>query len=545
MSTDVLVGHAPEVMRGQIARKSVHCIVTSPPFWRARKYGTPHQFWPLREDGATMSCPHEWEPYVQRLDNRHAVALAEGVESKGIGSMATPIRETEGAYCPKCHSWRGELGQEPMPEEFVGHLVHVFGAARSCLRDDGTLWVNLGDSYYTDSGGQNSPSTTVSAKGVAANQGAGRQYRTRHPYLGDGDRCMIPALFAVAMQQNGWTLRQEITWIKYSPMPNSVGGTHWARHQRKVHGPDWLKWEVALAAEMTRTGGNRVLASANVRKLRDREGWDVWATEPCPGCKRCAPTDGLVLNWWAGRPTTATESIFQFVKKGRHDHLDYYYDQAGNRVPHSSLEQTMRRTVLDNKGDGYAARPDLSDRSRLEYFAAGGRNLWNWWAISPKGTAGELPHHASFPAELPEACISLSTSERGVCRTCGAPWVRIVERKGESYRQRQQTQGQTATAGAYAAYDERGNGLNFVGSHNVPPAEYLTLGWRPSCACPGVRDETPAPARVLDPFVGSGTTIVEAHRMGRHGTGIDLNEDYAAMTRKRVGAYPESLFSWR
>jgi len=111
----------------------------------------------------------------------------------------------------------GQMGLEPTPDEFVTVLVGVLREARRALRDDGTLWLNLGDSY---SGGGRGNYDIVSAnKGNAASRGLGR------PVVGGlkpKDLIGIPWRVAFALQADGWYLRQDIIWHKPNPMPESV-----------------------------------------------------------------------------------------------------------------------------------------------------------------------------------------------------------------------------------------------------------------------------------------------------------------------------------
>jgi len=112
-----------------------------------------------------------------------------------------------------------QIGLEKTPDEFVAQLVSVFREVRRVLRDDGTLWLNLGDSYAgsTNTGGTNSKQGD--AKRIGAMNGHKRQ-------LFDGiktkDLIGIPWRVAFALQADGWYLRQEIIWAKPNPMPESV-----------------------------------------------------------------------------------------------------------------------------------------------------------------------------------------------------------------------------------------------------------------------------------------------------------------------------------
>ena len=115
----------------------------------------------------------------------------------------------------------GQIGLEPTPDEFVAKLVDVFREVRRVLRDDGTLWLNLGDSYAA--GGMTNPSSS-STLGGGKNRGAAEYAITRRAPAGlkSKDLVGIPWRVAFALQADGWYLRQEIIWHKPNPMPESV-----------------------------------------------------------------------------------------------------------------------------------------------------------------------------------------------------------------------------------------------------------------------------------------------------------------------------------
>ena len=116
-----------------------------------------------------------------------------------------------------------QIGQEKTPEEFIDQLVSVFKEVRNVLTDDGTLWVNLGDSYYNyrPGKGQSYPKQSVSK----TNQDLPTQCNKRGNKLEglkEKDLIGIPWMFAFAMRSDGWYLRQDIIWHKPNPMPESV-----------------------------------------------------------------------------------------------------------------------------------------------------------------------------------------------------------------------------------------------------------------------------------------------------------------------------------
>jgi DNA modification methylase len=114
----------------------------------------------------------------------------------------------------------GQIGLEPTPDEYVQALVGVFREVRRVLRDDGTLWLNLGDSYCsTAPGTTNAPMP----KGSKANAGQWATARVATPAgMKPKDLMGIPWMVAFALRADGWYLRSEIVWFKSNPMPESV-----------------------------------------------------------------------------------------------------------------------------------------------------------------------------------------------------------------------------------------------------------------------------------------------------------------------------------
>lgn len=107
----------------------------------------------------------------------------------------------------------GQIGMEATPEEFVDKLVEVFREVRRVLRSDGTLWVNMGDSYATRSGRQPPTNTRNSCGHTEKRPPPGYKYK---------DLIGVPWLLAFALRADGWYLRQDIVWNKSNCMPESV-----------------------------------------------------------------------------------------------------------------------------------------------------------------------------------------------------------------------------------------------------------------------------------------------------------------------------------
>lgn len=115
----------------------------------------------------------------------------------------------------------GQLGLEPTIEAFIANMVEVFGLVRELLADDGTLWLNIGDSYATAGTRTGDTGAAMNGRSVNAARGA-LGYRGAVPGLKNKDLCGVPWRLAFALQAAGWWLRQDIIWHKPNPMPESI-----------------------------------------------------------------------------------------------------------------------------------------------------------------------------------------------------------------------------------------------------------------------------------------------------------------------------------
>jgi len=118
--------------------------------------------------------------------------------------------------------WQGNLGDEDTPEEFVEHLCTLFDKAYHLLKDDGTVWVNLGDTYFGAKGGHWDGGNSITSDMTGENYRIHRKAPPKHEYIKTKDLTGIPWKFAFAMQKRGWYLRQDIIWQKPNPMPEAV-----------------------------------------------------------------------------------------------------------------------------------------------------------------------------------------------------------------------------------------------------------------------------------------------------------------------------------
>jgi DNA modification methylase len=140
-------GNVLEVVGG-LPEASVQTVVTSPPYWGLRDYDLPATVW-----GGEKDCAHRWGGARRgpRGDDRRA---CRGGRQERSSRQKRAGREG-GDFCLRCGAWRGCLGLEPDPDLYVDHLVEVMRGVRRCLRPDGTLWLNLGDSFAANRIGAN------------------------------------------------------------------------------------------------------------------------------------------------------------------------------------------------------------------------------------------------------------------------------------------------------------------------------------------------------------------------------------------------------
>jgi DNA modification methylase len=256
----------------------------------------------------------------------------------------------------------GQIGLEDTPDAFVARLVEVFREVRRVLRDDGTLWLNLGDSYASARGGTHQPAETLAGGRNGKTDDGQRVNRDRH----DGynptrnasaigmkhkDLIGIPWRVAFALQSDGWYLRQDIIWHKPNPMPESVTDRCTKAHEylfllskspRYYFDADAINEPVAdtSAARLaqpnlkSQAGSTRVPGKTNgtmkaVGNGKTRNRRSVWTVttkpfkgahfatfppdliEPCilAGC----PVGGVVLDPFGGSGTTAGVAL----KNGR------------------------------------------------------------------------------------------------------------------------------------------------------------------------------------------------------------------------------------
>lgn len=235
----VLVGHVLDQL-ALLPDGCVHCVVTSPPYLALRAYGTEPQIW-----GGAPGCHHEWasQRFYREGGNSGSSGLAFSDPGEENAKRLRNTRWRDDTRCALCGAWRGELGQErshdcgrAAADErcgvcYVCHMVDVFRAIWRVLRDDGCAFLNLGDCYANDEkwGGQTGGKHAKGLHGEAVGR------NRRRTGVRPKNLLMMPHRVALALQVDGWIVRQDNVWHKGNGMCEAVTDRTTRMHEYVFH----------------------------------------------------------------------------------------------------------------------------------------------------------------------------------------------------------------------------------------------------------------------------------------------------------------------
>lgn len=216
------------------------------------------------------------------------------------------------------------------------------------------------------------------------------------------------------------------------------------------------------------------------------------------------------------RPVRAHEYLFLCTRSER-----YWYDAAAIAEPAATASNGRVKVPSSwDTGMGVHGSYHLQGRAQTPEYrdipVEATRNRRSVWVI-PTEPFPEA-HFATFPQALVEPCILAGCPPR-VCAACGTPWVRVVERTGHRNERRE-------------AAHAPGDMPTKVDSTGWAPTMRTTDQFAPGCRCGG--DAERRPGVVLDPFAGSGTTLLVAQRLGRDAVGIEMKPEYLEIARRRI-----------
>lgn len=432
--------------------QSVHCVITSPPYWGMRRY--------------------------------------EGDPSPGMFP---------------------NFGHEKDLADHIDNMVIICREIWRVLRDDGVFWLNYADGYANQRG-----STQFKPAYKSLHEHGGHQDRAGATFMGlkPGNIMLMPHRIAIALQEDGWILRNDLVWNKPNPMPESIKGRYWAQHRIKVQ-------KSGHAETHNIKGGHEAMLKNPISHQGMSEDWLAKYVD-CPGCRKCEPNDGMILHRDSWRHTRAHEYVFPFVKS-----MGYWSNSEAVRelgTSNASDRKKMaeakpriggkHKTLVDPLNKASAATQIGRQRSV-------GSKMRNPRSVVDVATAPyKGAHYATFPAKLITPLIR-ATCPRRACSVCGEGWAPIVERPDQSQRPTRaeaKQSGQRISTGW--GEREQSAGQQWQDWKDENPDR--VIGWRPSCD----HDAPPVPGIVVDPFVGSGTTVMVAEQLLRRGIGLDISMPY-------------------
>ena len=411
--------------------QSINTCITSPPYWGLRDYGTGE--W----EGGDENCDHVANPKAtKKMGNKEF-------------NKNRPSREntkTKGYYekqCPKCGAIKqdNQLGLEETPEEFVENLVQVFREVKRVLRDDGTVWLNLGDSY--SSGGR----TTTTNQTLRGD----KDYGVTRPKPSEGikpkDLIGIPWRVAFALQADGWYLRQDIIWHKPNPMPESVRDRCTKAHEyifllskspKYYFDNEAIKEDLAESSKIrlnqdieNQKGSDRVPGKSNGNmkavggnkshgkyknqetEAKNRQGLHANRGDKLIEVREGLPEQSVFVEFLRSRVNAKTLADNTDIPLTKIEHW-FRKDKTGFSYPSIEDWKKVREFIDDFSNEFYEIDKGLSefDLKTDEVVVNPKRNKRSVWTVTTKPFKGA--HFATFPMDLIEPCVLAGCPEGGI-----------------------------------------------------------------------------------------------------------------------------------
>jgi len=415
-------------------------------------------------------------------------------------------------YLLRNYHVEGQLGLEKTPAEYIQNLVIVFRELKRVLRDDGTCWCNMGDSY---AGSGRGPTGKTGIQNAEKRQGftnnedpAGK--RRNHTDAPAGfkakDLMGMPWALAFALRDDGWYLRTDIVWEKPNPMPESV-------KDRPTRSHEFIFLLTKSQKYFYDAEAIREPVSGGTHARGNYKGDLPKTAAPGKGIKQ---NSSFVKATW-GQPPKPNKQ-----------------DTLGKATYTGFNKRWKERKNYDNLCSGICGTARTHSGNSMGNFAPT-RNKRDVWKIATQSRPEA--HFASFPDELARICIKAGTSEYGCCPACGAPYARVLKKVASTMniRVRDNVKGiidqKSGLGSRYKASEEEIAEYSYEKNAKCEgeAAGFTeTIGWRPTCSC---QAGDPVPCVTLDPFMGRGTVALVSRSLGRSSIGIELNPEYVEISR--------------
>lgn len=386
----------------------------------------------------------------------------------------------------------GQVGHETTPEEFVKKLVVIFNEVKRVLRPDGVCFLNMGDSYWNSNGFERATNGwhRKGRDGAPAND----RKLPKHPHLKQKDLCLVPQRLELALQEDGWYIRNDIVWWKPNPIPFPVTDRLVNCHETIILMTKSSKcFYDAYAVKEPVAGVGNDGAKRNKR--------DVWFSKENERIS--------VLVWILSRLEELDPELPQML-------LDDYIANNNDKT------DVWNVTVKGTKEAHFATfNPEL---------------------ITPTILAGTSEKGACPVCGAPyKRIIEKGDPIPEWKANSGADSNGGYNGKSEKFL-KQDALGKATQTGFNARWKAKQQNASDVKRRILEGmVATKTLSWEPTCDCnkqmridTDNTDKNQVPCVVLDPFMGSGTTAIVAQSLGRDYIGIDLNKDYIEMAERRI-----------
>ena len=405
----------------------------------------------------------------------------------------------------------GQIGLEETPKAYVQKLMEVFREVKRVLKKEGTLWLNLGDSY--SSGGKMGGDIDLDT-GIDVQRGRGRM--KEHPEIKHKDLVGIPWMVAFALRKDGWYLRQDIIWAKPNPMPESVTDRCTKAHEYifllskspKYYFDNEAVWEPAAESSVKRIEYG----------LHQNHPADVGIGVPPQN------TEKMGKRWLRFKEERITnENRPDAIIRDR----EFGYDSKQKIIRAMWKEPSVSEGSIHvhkrgNKMDKVKDDPLFATKPQRNMVTGAWRNRRSVWTVTTKPF--KEAHFATFPEALIEPMV-LAGCPKEICKKCGKVMEQIRERQTPSDWEFRKTKGAVGGSKYTGNKQQIGSGW----SHDLASADFKVVGMT-DCGCSaGFQGGI-----VLDPFFGAGTTGVVAKKLGRNYIGIELNKEYCQIAQTRI-----------
>jgi len=405
----------------------------------------------------------------------------------------------------------GQWGLEPDFRVYLEKMMNMMWHLKRILKDTGTVWINLGDSYSANRTYQ--VPNTITPKTI--HQSVPKNAKLIG--IPEKSRLGIPERFYIMCIDENWIARNHISWYKSNSMPSSV-------KDRFTN-----KWEsIFFFAKQQKYYFN--LDAVREKSLTDSKPFNIRVRENITGHAQAKLGD---RSW-----TATDEELETHNEKGERKQDNTLGADGKPKANYKGFNERWNKGKLNAQPEGRSGLnygmnvKNYYIERGLEFGNPNGKNPGDVFFINPRPFPEA--HFATFPVDLPLKILKCACPDK-VCKKCGKPR-NPLSKPTEAYQKIIDQKAWRANTEENWNPKVQGNALSHKTGHFS--AEYVTVGYT-DCGCNAGWDA----GIVLDPFFGAGTVGIAAEKLGLQWVGIELKQEYVDIAKKRLLPYMnERLF---